>query len=524
MTHIAQVTDLDTLGVRGRHRSAADKTRWMILLICLTQVGLALRPGLNSTPFEDEGLYIFMGHRMIDHILHNSFLFEYPGAYFSGAPGFYPVFAAIGDSIAGVPGARIVSLLFAVGATVAVNGLGRALYGHLAGLLGAAAFVLCGSVIFQSALATFDSTTLFFVAAASWLTVVSVRRNQYLWAPAVGVLLVLGFYAKYAGAIYLPIVAGLAAVTATPGNRPIVIRRTLFMLTTAVIVGYSIFALWGQSLAAGIVSTTTSRHILSPAPATALVQQIAQWVGPWLVAAAAGAVLARRTRTWPIALVLLTGAVIGPLGQIRIGEATSLAKHAAFGMIFAAPLIGLLMAAMLKRFTWKAIPVVAAILAVFTGSGLHYSADFLTGWVSDANLIGPLNRLAGLTPGKPILGEEPSSERYALRQRTLPQQWIDTYVFSYAGKNSVAAYELAINQTSFGVIYLARQRYDGQMGSPTKNGDVLYQYLSDNSTPYQLMGRVDRILRGQVVGYWSVYIPKVVASAAHLPAKIILTS
>ena len=47
-----------------------------------------------------------------------------------GAPGFYPVLAAIGDDIAGLSGARGVSLLFAVSATICVNGLGVNCSGH----------------------------------------------------------------------------------------------------------------------------------------------------------------------------------------------------------------------------------------------------------------------------------------------------------------------------------------------------------------------------------------------------------
>jgi len=292
-----------------------------LLAILLVQVALAVRPGMNGTPFEDEGLYIYMGHRMIDHLLHGAFLSEYPGAYFSGAPGFYPVLAAMGDHVGGLQGARTVSLLFALGATVCVTGLGRQFYGRLAGLLGAAAFVLCGSVIYQSDFATFDSTTLFLVAAAAWLTVYSVRHDRFLWAPAVAVLLVLAFYAKYAGAVYVPIVAALAVMAAARKDRLLVLRRTVFMLVSAVALGFFIYALWGLSLGKGIAVTTTSRDVLNPASAGSLVHQVVLWVGPWLALAAAGALLTRRT--WAISAVLLVGAVIAPVQQVRIGESTS---------------------------------------------------------------------------------------------------------------------------------------------------------------------------------------------------------
>ncbi len=485
-----------------------------LLAILLVQVALAVRPGMNGTPFEDEGLYIYMGHRMIDHLLHGAFLSEYPGAYFSGAPGFYPVLAAMGDHVGGLQGARTVSLLFALGATVCVTGLGRQFYGRLAGLLGAAAFVLCGSVIYQSDFATFDSTTLFLVAAAAWLTVYSVRHDRFLWAPAVAVLLVLAFYAKYAGAVYVPIVAALAVVAAARKDRLLVLRRTVFMLVSAVALGFFIYALWGLSLGKGIAVTTTSRDVLNPASAGSLVHQVVLWVGPWLALAAAGALLTRRT--WAISAVLLVGAVIAPVQQVRIGESTSLAKHVAFGMIFAAPLVGLLLSRLVSRVRLVSIPLVAAVLVSLGSSGLHYSHEFMTGWVSDAAVIAPLGRLIAATPGKPILGEQAAPERYALRTRTAPTQWTDTYSFSYDGKTGPGAYKEAIDQSSFGVIYLAKQPFTGHPdGSPTSNGAYVYRYITKQRTPYRLVGTVPRVLLGKVVGQWYLFVPK----AAQLPGE-----
>lgn len=509
MTAVLRRPDVTT---RAAHAAArpARRTRWpalALLAICLVQVGLAVRPGRTATPFEDEGLYVYMGHRMIDHLLHGAVLTEYPGAYFSGAPGFYPVLAALGDSVGGLAGARAVSLAFALGATVAVYGLGRQLHGTVAGLLGATTFVLCGSVIFQSDFATFDSTTLFLVAAASWLTVYSVRHDRYLWAPAVAVLLVAAFYAKYAGVVYAPVVAALAVAAAEPGDRLVVARRTAIMLGSGLALGYFLFALWGRSLGPGIAVTTTSRNVLNPASTGSLVVQVVTWVGPWLLLAIGGALL--RGRSWPVSVVLLGGSVIGPLGQIRLGESTSLAKHVAFGMIFAAPLAGLLLARLLRRSRRVGPPVVLAVLIGLAASGVHYSGEFLTGWVSDAALVGPLTQLVEAAPGKPILGEQPAPERYALAAVTTPQQWEDTYSLSYGGETGQAAYRRAIDETSFGVIFLAKQPYAANAdGSATAGGAFAYQYLASGTTPYQLVGTVDRVLHDQVVGQWYLYSPK----------------
>jgi len=504
------------LATGGGQRRGVWSTIVALAAICVAQILLAVRPGSTGTPFEDEGLYIYIGHRMIAHALHGAFLSEYPGAYFSGAPGFYPVLAAAGDHLGGLQGARSVSLLFALGATVCVFGLGRELYGRRAGLLAAAVFVLCGSVIYQSDFATFDSTTLFFIAAAAWLTVFSVRHDRFLWSPVVGVLLVAAFYAKYAGAAYTPVVAALAVAAAyqrTRVDRLLIIRRTVFMVVAAVTLGYFIFALWGRSLAHGIAVTTTSRVVENPATPASLIHQVLLWVGPWLALAVLGAVLT--PRTWMVSAVLLGGAVIGPLEQIRIGESTSLAKHVAFGMVFACPLAGLLLARLLDHLRVLTVPLVAAIVVGLGLSGLQHSHEFLTGWVPDDQLIAPLSRLIAATPGKPILGEQPSPERYALRGQTTPLQWDDTYAFSYDQKTGFPAYKEAIDQTSFGVIYLAKQPYPGHYGgSPTVNGGAVYTYLRTGRTPYRLVGTVDRVLRGTVVGKWYLYFPK----AARLPA------
>ncbi len=507
------VHTVDPAGPRRRVPWAAVA----LSVICAAQIALAVRPGSNQTPFEDEGLYLYVGHRMIAHLIHGVFLSEYPGAYFSGAPGFYPVLAALGDHVGGVQGARAVSLLFALLATVSVNGLGRQLYGRAAGLLGAAAFVLCGSVIYQSDFATFDSTTLGLVAAAAWLTVYSVRRDGFLWAPVVAVLLVGAFYAKYAGAVYTPVVAALAVAAAPRGARLAVTRRTVFMVIAALISGYFIYALWGQSLRHGIAITTTSRLVLNPASGFSLIVNIGQWVGPWLGLAVLGALFTRRTVV--VSAVLLFGSIVGPLEQVRIGESTSLAKHVAFGMVFACPLIGLLFTRVLSRVRLLTVPLIAATLAALAFSGVYYSHQFMTGWVSDAPLVPVLSKLLTVTPGKPILGEQPSPERYALRGRTTPTQWEDTYSFSYGNKVGNAAYKDAIDQTSFGIIYLAKQPYphNVQQGSLTPAGEYVYNYLSSARTPYHLVDTVDRVIRGRIVGHWYIYLP----TAVHLPPRLL---
>jgi Dolichyl-phosphate-mannose-protein mannosyltransferase len=478
-----------------RLRRLMTSTGLWLVLISGGQVVLAMRPGQIATPFEDEALYVFMGHRMIEHLLHGSFLHEHPGAFFSGAPGLYPVLAAVGDRLGGLQGARVVSLIFAILSTIGVYGLGRQLFGKLAGLLGALTFTLSGSVIYQSGLATFDSTTLALIAMAAWLAVYSTKTNGLLWAPVVSALLTLAFLAKYAGAAYAPVVAALAVAVGWRQLRWTIVRRATFVLTGVIVMAYFVIALWGQSLIPGIQTTTTSRTVIDHGTTSQLTEQIVDWVGPWLGLALIGGLF--RFRQQPaLILVLLVGAIVGPAQHIRIGEATSLAKHLAFGMLFAAPLVGDLLAGAVRRMPTISIPVATGLLTALCLLGLHYSSLFRTSWVPDDNLLSPLASAISLSPKKPILGERPSPERYAFRNVVDATQWNDTYAFSYGGKTGRRAYKEAVDQSYFGTIYLDRT---------TPAGRYVMKYLNTRKTAYRLSAKVPRYMRRSYVGNWVIY-------------------
>ncbi|GGF95208.1 hypothetical protein GCM10007304_06340 [Rhodococcoides trifolii] len=497
-------SDHDVRPTRTARRSAQPRRRpfsspWLWLTImCVGSIALSLRPGSNPNPFQDEGLYLFMGHRMLEHITTGAHLAEYPGTYFSGAPGVYPILGALADSVGGVPAARFLSSLFVCVAIVAVYGIGSQLYGKVAGLVGAGAFVLCGSVIFVSHLATFDAMAMATVALALCLAIHSARVDHFLWAPVVGVILAFGFFVKYATAVYIPgvaVVGGLIVATRIGWGAA---TRVIVVLASAVAVTFFVVIFWAQDLKVGILSTTAERTPISPQPPLDMLGDIGMWVGPWLLLAVLGAVV--QYRRWPIGLALLLFSVVGPLQQLRIGESTSLAKHVAFGLVFAAPLIGALGAALLRMSKWIGIPFVGIVAGSLLYSGLINSHTFATGWVDDREMVAQLSVDVARSPGKAILGEEPSAQRYALREETDPAQWNDTFSFLYGGKTGEAAYFEAIDQSHFGTIYLT---------TDTANGKAINTYLTDTETPYRLSSKVPFYRYGEFAGYYLVWTPKV---------------
>lgn len=479
-------------------RRVLTSSIFLLSVICGTFALISVTVHSNSNPFQDEGLYLYMGHRMIDHIVNGTHVSEYPGAYFSGAPGLYPVVGAIADSFAGVEGARRVSLFFACIAIVATYGIGKELFGRASGLLGAAAFALCGSVVFIGQLATLDAMAVSLLTLGCWLTVYSANYDKLLWAPVIGLILTGAFLTKYATAIYVPGIAALGVLLVWNKIRWGALRRGYLILVASAASVFFILTFWASDLQRGIQSTTANRTPLSPTPRAELFWYVVEWVGPWILLAALGALT--QARRWPISVLLLALAVIGPLQQIRIGEGTSLSKHVGFGIIFAAPLIGSLFAWLLKRSKWVGVPVTIAAAAVLMASGTKYSEQFLTTWVDDRAMIAQLREELALSPDKAILGEEPSAQRYALRSITAPEQWNDTFVLLYGGKTGDAAYHEAINQSHYGTIYLTLN---------TVNGKKINEYLTNVETPYRLSKKVPFYRYGQYAGHYLVWTPKV---------------
>lgn len=217
--------------------------------------------------------------------------------------------AVLGDGAVGPPGALGAGLLPAVGATACVCALGRELYGVRGGLLGAAAFVVCGPVVAAARLTTADATVALLVAAAAWLTARSVRRDGFLCAPVVSLLLAGATVVEPGTVVSVPVVGALAvAVAAADGGSVVVAaRRAVSMGVTAVVVLFAGSVLWLDTLGGDVVRAV--RDVL-PADAAGAAR-LAGDVGPWLLLPLAGVLLSGRA--WPQAAVLLLASVAVPL-------------------------------------------------------------------------------------------------------------------------------------------------------------------------------------------------------------------
>jgi len=200
---------------------------------------------------------------------------------------------------------------------------------------------------------------------------------------------------------------------------------------------------------------------------------------------------------------LALSSIVGAAQQIHIHEKTSFSKHVAFGLIFAAPLAGALGAALVAN-RWSAAKAVGVLVAgllfiqVLIPNGLKHSKEHLTSWPQDTAIVAPLEAAIARTPNKHILGETTSPEKYALRKVLRPALWNDTYhSLRYKGLTGDAAYELAVREDHFGVIYLT---------SATPIGKLVQKMINEKeTTAYRLLAKIPRVMRGRIVGDWLIY-------------------
>lgn len=443
-------------------------TRAILLLILLLQAALTLR--MTNTAFEDEALYLYVGHLEIAHFLHDASLQGNYPSYFSGAPVLYPVLGAVADSIGGLRAARAVSLIEMLAATMLLYGITRRLFTARIGLCAAAIFSVSEPILFIGNLATYDASSLCLLALASWVVVRTAgsRWPYYLLAAPFAVLAVA---TKYAALLFVPCVIVLAGLAAWPklGRKALLPPIALTAAIGALLGGVAHLA--GSDYWQGITSTTLTRAS-NTVSGISLLWDSAQWIGLGFVLAVIGTVVyavrpAREiaddlelagSKSWRIALgIFMAGsALLAPAEQIRIHTFVSLQKHVGFGLFFAAPIAGVGLAWIIGdhlRRTQVAIAIWGALVAL----GMTQANNLFHVWSNSTVMVSDMSRY--LQPGAHYLVEVDEVPIYYLRHHgdAQPDQFTSTYTFEFVNKQGTllsgdAAYVAAIQQGYFRVV------------------------------------------------------------------------
>ena len=429
-------------------------------VVLLVQVVASTR--LRNSAFQDEALYVYYGHWMLDHWLRGADLYSNPSAWFTGAPQLYPVLAALLDSVGGLELVRLFSTLCMLSATVAVYWTANSLFGRpdqvRVGTFAALVFAVSGPVLVLGHFATYDAPS---YAAVAWALAVGVwvarggRQRSRWWAVLVGGLLALAVLLKYASAIDAPFVL-LAVAASTLGHtsrRWEGLRTSLVAGSVAVAVLALSVATWARPLLAGVVSSTIQLQSLAPESTAQLLGRVVGDAGPMIALGLLGGLLVLRHRP-ALGAVLLVASVAAPLYQVYTGESVSLHKTVVLGLLFGALLAGHLCAVLAER--WWGAPLVAAALLSSLLHGTSVSERIFTSWPDTTSLASALTPIVEGTPGIRIAGDNPEPLQYALREQTQPWQWMPTYdgAFQYEGLSDVPAFERALADRYLGVVFL----------------------------------------------------------------------
>jgi len=464
---------------RGRHRAgqsaepaAHPRRRWLsravLLLILIMQAALTVR--MHNTAFEDEGLYLYVGHLEIAHWLHGASLQgDYP-AYFSGAPVLYPVLGALADSVGGLAAARALSLTEMLATTAVLYAITRRLFNERVGLCAAVIFSVAEPTLFLGNLATYDASALCLLALAAWVAVrtAAFRRPVYLLAAP---LVVLAVATKYAALLFVPGIVALAGLAAWPRSGRRALIPPLALGAAIGCLGAVALRVAGSDYWRGI-EFTTLRRFQGNASVITLLRDSAQWIGlPFALAVTGAVAYATRPSTEPgeevapagsrlrralLGAVMVGSALLAPAEQIRIHTSVSLWKHVGFGLFYAAPIAGVGLARVVGDHFRRA-QVGIAIWGAALVFGMTQANSLFSAWPDSSVFVADMARY--VRPGAHYLVEVDEVPIYYLRGHAgaQPDQFTSTYFIGYVDKQGRyltgdAGYVAAIKAGYFHVV------------------------------------------------------------------------
>jgi hypothetical protein len=405
-----------------------------LAVVLAVQLILSLRLVRADTAFEDEATYLWAGHLEWAHWLHGEAIPPF-SSYFSGAPVIYPPLGALADSIGGLTAARILSLIFMLGATALLWGACSRLFGQRAAFFAAALFAVLAPTLHLGAFATYDALSVFLIALAAWLVIhAGTRPNATRWMVAAGVVLALANAAAYSCTLFDVAVILLAFLIGLPDLGPkVAATRCLTVFIVVAVLLTAGLLIGGSTYAHGVYSTTLGRVAGGASPLTVL-KDAWVWTGVIVVAAACGVVIAcvrreGRARIW-LLVVFFAAALLGPLEQAQVHTAASLNKHVGLGAWFAAIAAGYAVDRLIEAApagSTRTVTCGACIvaLALPVSLGITQSKAFSTDWPNSSNFVAIFGPMVAGSTGH-LLVEDPEVAEYYLHAESQWMRWSST--------------------------------------------------------------------------------------------------
>ncbi|MDX2162099.1 MAG: glycosyltransferase family 39 protein [bacterium] len=469
------------------------RARWLarltalVPLIAILALQTAAMSTLRNDIERDEAIYLLEGLKLAD--LGSAAVPTDASTYFSGLPYFYPFFGGLLHNIGGLEAVRALSTVSMLLATVTVYALARHFFDGTArrdsAYLAAALFAMQPSVIFLGRYATFDALCVLLLGCAAVFAVRAGMTGRVSSAVLTGLFFTLAVATKYAALIYAaPIAVLIGWLTLRRSGFGRAAAFGALMLAIACIFS-GIMLLLDPGLTQGLSFTTTAREAMTIVPREQIAGLVIALSGGTILLGFVGfgiylfagdirvppgddstlvqrgiVFIARHSALAPVILTLAAAAVLSPAYHIYKMEFTSLHKHVAFGILFAAPVAGYALMrigggqALAAGRRW--LLVLIACLLIFAGS--LPQAQGLYSWGFRAEAADALRSLVRPASTR-ILTDEAFIFGYALYDLIDPSQITSQYYFEYTDRwgdthLGAPAYTRAVDEGYFDVIAL----------------------------------------------------------------------
>jgi Dolichyl-phosphate-mannose-protein mannosyltransferase len=365
-----------------RDRAAEAWALWSILA---AQATLTLPWMWRTLAYSEEARYLNAGRLEWSHWLHHAHLPTTPySTYFPGSPVIYPPVAAMFDNFGrlfagasgGLAAARVLSLLFMLGATALVYLMGDRLFGRMSGVLAALLFAVCGIIVHLGAAATFDPMALFLLVLALHAAV-RMRDGGIGWLLLCPVALAAANATKYATTAWDPLILGTIILYGWSKGRTQSLALAISVAATIAIIDCATLMLGGANMATGILTNLVSRspQLGLPSSSISVLGHAALMTG-LIVLIALGGIWVSVERRMPVTAtaflcLLVLAALLVPIDQARLHQITSLDENMGFGLPFAALAAGYALGAWRQwlgrqRHWGQIVATTAAVVTVIT--------------------------------------------------------------------------------------------------------------------------------------------------------------
>lgn len=319
-------------------RSATRKLWHPLTAILAIQTGLSLALIWSNTAYIDEADYLWLGHLTLRNWLHGT---PWPASLarglLSGSPAIYPPIGAVADDVAGLAGARLLSMLFMLGATILLYSAASKIIGRGGAMIAASLWALSEPAL-RLAYATYDPLSVFMTTICAWLIVQVVHRRHRVMVTALSVvMLALANATAYSGIVIDPIVVAFAFLVWWPamGARHAFAYSAAFV--ASLVGGFALLMIATHSWRG--TTAVFNRQTHDHESLTLVLNEIWGYSGLIIALSLIGVIIAVRLETRPRALLLaLLGSAVfaAPAAQFHYGTAWSADKHVAYGFWFAA--------------------------------------------------------------------------------------------------------------------------------------------------------------------------------------------